>query len=194
MVMMLRDEARRDEIIELGMSDPDPYVRSNAVSWLALPETRPEQRDAFMAKAVTDPDPDVRRSAAAAQETWSSRKRAWPIELWKLWQAGERAQVGMTALIAVTIATPVILCGLFLIYFMARLLTYLQQRNWRVAVTVPVIGVWALASYGMFVLFFAAGFAGDLDAGEIAVLAGVLWGAIAAYAALGWGMHYAIRR
>jgi hypothetical protein len=40
----------------------------------------------------------------------------------------------------------------------------------------------------------AAGFAGDLDAGEIAILAGILWGAIAAYGGLGWGMHYAVRR
>jgi hypothetical protein len=32
------------------------------------------------------------------------------------------------------------------------------------------------------------------DAGETAILAGVLWGAIGVYAALGWGMHYAVRR
>jgi hypothetical protein len=77
---------------------------------------------------------------------------------------------------------------------MARLLTYLQQRRWRAAALLPVVGAWATASYGMFVLYFAAGHIGTPDAGETAIVAGVLWGAIVAYAALGWGMHYAVRR
>jgi len=63
------------------------------------------------------------------------------------------------------------------------------------AVTVvPVMGTWAVATYGMFMLYFMAGHAGNLDAGETAILAGSLWGAIAVYTALGWGMHYAVRR
>ena len=146
-----------------------------------------------MAAAAEDPNPDVRRSAVSTQQNWETRDRAWPIELWQLWQEGERGQVGMTILIAVTVTTPILICGIFLIYYMARLLTYLQQRRWRAATLVPIIAAWALASYGMFMLFFAAGFAGDIDGREIAILAGILWGAIVAYAALGWGMHYAVR-
>ena len=73
-------------------------------------------------------------------------------------------------------------------------MTYLQQRRWRAAALVPVMATWAAAGYGLFILFFAAGHAGNLDAGETAILASVLWGAIAVYAALGWGMHYAVRR
>jgi len=194
MVMLLRDDKRRDSIIESGMADPDPYVRSNAVSWLALPETTASQRDVFMAKASKDPNPDVRRSAAATQENWETRDRAWPVALWRLWQAGERGQVGMSVLIAVTVVTPILICGIFLLYYMARFLTYLQQKRWRAAATVSVMAAWAAASYGMFILYFAAGFAGDLDGREIAILAGILWGAIVAYAALGWGLHYAVRR
>jgi hypothetical protein len=192
-VMLLRDDGERAAIIERGMNDPDPYVRSNAVSWLALPETSASQREAFIAEALNDPDPNVRRSAVATQQKWDTRKRAWPIELLRLWQAGERGKVGMRALVAVTVATPVLIGGIFLLYYMARLLTYLQQRRWRAAAVVPVMVTWAAASYGMFVLYFAAGHAGNLDAGETAILAGVLWGAIAVYAALGWGMHYAVR-
>ena len=194
MVMLLRDGERRDSIIELGMNDPDTYVRRNAVSWLALPETKASQRKAFMEGATNDPDPDVRRSAAATQQNWDTRERAWPIKLWQLWRQGEREQVAMTILIAVTVATPILLCGIFLLYYMARFLTYLQKRRWRAVATLAVMGAWSVASYGMFMLFFAAGFAGDLDAGEIAILAGILWGAIAAYGGLGWGMHYAVRR
>ena len=59
---------------------------------------------------------------------------------------------------------------------------------------IPVMANWAAASYGMFMLYFVAGMAGDVDAGETAILAGVLWGAIALFAALGWGLHYAVRR
>jgi HEAT repeat protein len=194
MVMLLRDDEQRAAIIERGMTDPDPYVRINAVGWLGLPETMASQRETFIAKALDDPDPNVRRSATTTQQNRDTRERAWPIELWRLWQAGEHGKVGMSVLIAVTVATPVLICGIFLIYFMARLLTYLQVRRWRAIALVPVMATWATASYGMFLLYFAAGHANNPDAGETAILAGVLWGAIVAYTALGWGMHYAVRR
>jgi hypothetical protein len=194
LVMLLRDDEQRAAIIERGMNDPDPYVRGNAVSWLALPETMASQREAFIAEALNDPDPNVRRSAATTQQSWDTRKRAWPIELWRLWQAGERGKVGMRILIAVTVAPPILICGIFLLYYMARLLTYLQQRRWRAAAVVPVMATWAATSYGMFMLYFLAAHAGNPDAGETAIVAGILWGAIALYTALGWGMHYAVRR
>lgn len=46
----------------------------------------------------------------------------------------------------------------------------------------------------MFMLYIMAGHAGNLKPGETAILAAVLWGAISVHAALGWGMHYAVRR
>jgi len=193
LVILLRDNEQRAAIIERGMNDPDPYVRRNAVSWLASPETMASQREAFIVEALNDPDPNVRRSAAATQQNWDTRDRAWPVELWRLWRAGERGKVGMRILIAVTVATPVLIGGIFLFYYMARLLTYLQQRRWRAAAVVPVMGTWAAASYGMFMLYFMAAHASNSDAGETAILAGILWGAIAVYTALGWGMHYAVR-
>ena len=194
LVMLLRDNEERAAIIERGMSDLDPYVRSNAVSWLASSETMASQREVFIADALNDSDPNVRRSAAAAQQDWDTRDRAWPIELWRLWQAGERGKVGMRILITVTVALPILICAIFLLYYMARLLTYLQQRRWRAAAMVPVVGIWAAASYGMFMLYFMAGHAGNPDAGETAILTGILWGAIVVYTALGWGLHYAARR
>ena len=100
----------------------------------------------------------------------------------------------MTILIAVTVATPILICGIFLLYFLARLLTYLLQRRWRAATVVAVLGAWMTASYGMIMAYFMAAHIGDADAGEIAIVAAALWGAIGAYAALGWGMHYAVRR
>lgn len=192
--MLLRDDDDRAAIIGRGMNDPDPYVRSHAVTWLGLPETKASQREALIAAALNDPDPNVRRSAAATQANWDTRKRAWPIQLWQLWQAGERGKVGMRVLIVVTVATPLLICGIFLLYYTARLLTYVQQRRWRAAAVVPVMATWVAASYGMVMLYFMAAHAGNADAGETAILAGVLWAAIAVYTALGWGMHYAVRR
>ena len=43
-------------------------------------------------------------------------------------------------------------------------------------------------------LYFAAAHISTPDAGETAIMAGVLWGAVAVYTALGWGMRYAVRR
>lgn len=197
LVAMLRNtsrDAERDAIIERAMADPDPYVRRNAVSWMGTPRIQTSKRQAFIAQALSDQDPDVRASAENAVKEWDSRKRSWPIALWQLWQAGDRGKVGMTVLMAVTVVTPVLIGGIFLLYYMARLLTYLQQRRWRAAAVVLVMATWVAASYGMFMLYFVAAFVGDADAGEIAIVAGILWSAIAAYSALGWGMHFLVRR
>jgi len=197
LVAMLRGAggtAQRDAILERGMADPDPYVRRMAVSWLGSPKIETNQRQALIAQASNDPDPAIRASAATSQQDWESRERAWPVKLWQLWQAGESGQVGMTVLIAVTVATPILIGAIFLLYYMARLLAYLHQRRWRAAAVAPVMAAWTAASYGMFMLYFLAGMAGNRGAGETAVLAAVLWGAIGVYAALGWGMHYAVRR
>ena len=197
LVAMLRaadGDGERNAIIERGITDPDPYVRRNAVLWMGTPRIQTSQRQAFITQALTDPHPDISRAAAIAKTDWESRDRSWPIELWQLWQAGEREKVGMKVLFVVTVATPILICGIFLLYYMARLLTYVYQRRGRAVAVVLVIGIWAGASYGLFMLFFVAGFAGDVDGGELAILAGVLWGSIAVYTALGWGMHYLVRR
>ena len=194
LVVKMQSRADVDEIIKRGLEDADPYVRRNAVSWLSSERTRTSERQAFLEQALQDSDADVRAAAVQAQQTWQARKRSWPIELWQTWRAGEYGKVGLAILTTVTIAAPILVCIIFLLYFMARLLTYLYQRRWRVVVLIPVIAIWATASYGMFMLYFAAGHAGSLDAREIAVLAGALWGATAVYAGIGWGMHYAVRR
>ena len=192
--MLLRDDAQRDAIIEYGMNDPDSYVRSNVASWLGSIRMQTDQHQALLAKALKDPSPDVRQSAAAAQQGWDAHVRAWPTELWQLWQAGDRGQVRRTILNAVSLVMPILIGGIFLLYYMARLLTYLRQRRWRAVAAVPVMAIWSAASYGMFLLFFAAGRTGSLDAGGINHMANDLWPAVAFYAALGWVMHYAVRR
>jgi HEAT repeat protein len=187
-------EQQRERIIRQGLADADPYVRRMAVSWLGSPRTETDERQALIARARQDPDTGVRQTAEAAQKQWESRKRSWPVEWWKLWQSGEYSKLGLMALTAVTVAAPVIIALAFLIYFTARLLTYLHQRRRRALAVLPVIGVWAAASYGMFMLYFVAAHAGHLDRWETFQLAGVLWLAIALYAAIGWGLHFAVRR
>jgi len=197
LVTMLRaagGAAASDEVIARALADPDPYVRANGVSWLGSPNTKTGKREAFIAQAMQDPDADVRATAVTSEQTWGSRKRAWPIEIWQRWRSGERTQVGMTILAAVTIAAPILICGAFLLYYMARLLTYVVQRRWRAAAVIPVLLMWTGASYGMGMLYFLAGHAGNSDTHELLVIAGILWIAVALYAALGWGMHYAVRR
>jgi len=53
------------------------------------------------------------------------------------------------------VAPPILICGIFLIYYMARLLTYLQQRRWRAVAVILVMATWVAASYGMVVLYVA---------------------------------------
>ncbi|MDH3691109.1 MAG: hypothetical protein OEU36_16815 [Gammaproteobacteria bacterium] len=186
--------AEHDAILKRGLNDPDPYVRRLVVDWLSSPRAKTSERQALFEQALQDEDTSVREVAAQAQQKWQSRKRAWPYELLRLWQSGEYSKLGLTVLTAVTVAAPVVIGGIFLIYYVARLLTYLYQRRWRSITVVPVIAVWAAASYGMFMLYFMAAHAGHLNTRETVQLAGILWGAIVVYAAAGWGMHYLIRR
>jgi HEAT repeats len=185
----------RDALLERALGDADPYVRRNLVGWLASPRTETGKREALLARARADSDPDVRRAAEAAEKKWQERPRSWPVEAWELWQAGEHEKLGLIALTAVTVAAPIIVGLVFFVYYMARLLTYLYQRRWRALAVVAVMAVWAAAAHGMFLLYFMAAHAGSrLDLVQTLQLAGILWIAIALYAALGWGLHYAVRR
>ena len=182
-----------DAIRERALNDADPVVRRHAASWLGSPNLKSDKRQALLDKAKQDPDASVREEAVAAQRTWESRPRSWPIELVQMWQAGEYAKLGMETLTYATIAAPIMIGAAFLIYYMARLLTYLYQRRWRAVAVIAVMAIWGLASYGMFMLYFVAGHA-RLDTRGTLLLAGILWAVIAVYAALGWGMRYFIRR
>jgi len=194
LIRIAPDAEARDALLERALADPDPFVRSNLVGWLGSPRTATGKRDALLARALADPDANVRRAAEAAQQQWRKRPRSWPVEGWKLWQAGEYKKLGLTALTAVTIAAPVVVGLAFFVYFMARLLTYLAQRRWRALATVAVMALWGTASWGLFLLYFVAGHAHTLDGWQLFQLAGILWIAIALYAGLGWGLHYAVRR
>ena len=185
----------RDALLERALTDADPFVRANFVGWLGTERTETATRDALLARALADPDPNVRRAAEATRKTWRTRERSWPVEAWKLWQAGEYEKLGIRALTVTTVAAPIIVGLAFLVYFMARLLTYLYQRRWRALAVLAVMAAWAAAGYGMFMLYFMAAHMGsNLDIVKALKIAGILWGAVALYAGLGWGLHYAVRR
>ncbi len=197
LLMKIREasvDAERDSLIQRAITDPDPYVRRIAVGWLGTPTIQSARRHTFITQALQDNDHGVRVAAESALKRWNGRERPWPIKLWQMWQAGDVEKFWVSILIMVTVATPILIGGAFLLYFVARLLTYLQQRRWRAAGALGVVGIWGAASYGLFVLYFFAALAGDVQGAELAMLSGVLWGAIAAYTALGWGMHYLVRR
>ncbi len=187
-------EQERERVLRQGLADPDPQVRRVVVSWLGSPRSSIEARQKLIDQAMQDKDPGVRQAAEAARKQWESRKRSWPVEWWKLLRSGEYSKAGLMALTAVTVAVPVVIGFAFFVYFMARLLTYLYRRRWRALAVLPVMGLWAAASYGLFMIYFIAGHAGQLDRWETFQLAGVLWLAIAVYAAIGWALHFAVRR
>ena len=186
--------AQRKAILQRAASDPDPYVRRTAAGWLGSPRIATDRRATLLAELQRDPDKSVRRAAFTAQQEWDSRHRAWPFQLWSLWRKGEYATLGLRVLTAVTVAAPVVIGGAFLLYYVARLMTYLYQRRWRALAVVAVLGVWLASSYGMFWLYFAAAHAGHLDTGELLQLAGILWLVVGMYGGVGWGMHYLVRR
>ncbi len=195
---MLRAEPaveQGDAIRERALSDADPLVRRNAAGWLGSPKLASDRRQALLAKAKQDPDPSVRKAAVMAEREWESGQgEQWPRKLAQMWQGGEYEKLGLTVLTYATIIAPVLIGLAFLLYYTARLLVYAFQKRWRALAVIPVIAVWGVASYGMFMLYFVAGHAGHLNTRDMLLLAGMLWLAVAAYAGLGWGMRYLVRR
>jgi HEAT repeat protein len=184
----------RTAVLERALADPDPYVRRSLVGWLGTPRAEIEKRETLLEHALNDPDPDVRRAAEGARRSWEGQPRSWPLEWWALLRAGEYAEVALSALTAATVAAPILVCVAFLVYFVARLLVYLYARRWRALAALGVSAVWIAASHGMFLLYFMAAHARSLEGWALVGLAGMLWIAVVLYAALGWVLHYAVRR
>jgi len=195
LVRIAPNAAAADAIRARALQDTDPKVRQSAAGWLASVRSSYDDRQSMIEMALQDPVDSVRAAAAAAQKEWDSQRNAsWPRQLLQMLRDGEFGKLGMSVLTFSTIAAPIVVGGGFLVYYMARLLTYLFQRRWRALAVLPVMAVWSGTSFGMFLLYFAAGHAKSHDPWSIFLLAAVLWTAIALYAGLGWGMHYLIRR
>lgn len=187
--------AEADAIRARALQDVDPKVRQSAAGWLASARSNYGDRDSLLEKALRDPAAAVRATAMAAQKQWQTQRDAWwPRQLLQMVRNGEFGKLGMTALVFVTVAAPIVIGAIFLLYYMARMLTYAFQRRWRALAVLPVLAVWWAASAGLFLLYFAAGHASRLSGWETFALAAILWGAIALYAGLGWGLHYLVRR
>ena len=184
----------REAVIELGLADSDPYVRRTTISWLGSPDLHIDRREELIARGQQDSDPSVRSIATASLQQWTGRKRAWPVELWRLWREGERRKVGVRLLFGATVGTPILICLVFALYCVVRVIVLALQKRIRAVVGVLILGVWAAATYGMVILYFLAGHVGDVDSKEMLTVAGVLWGAIAIYGLLGWCLHLVIRR
>ena len=189
-----RNSAERDAVIARGLADDDARVRANVADSLGSARTQTRRRAAYFEQALADPDPGVRASAERAQQRWRARERSWLSRIGRDIAAGEIGAAGRRILFVSTVAAPVVVGGSFLLYFAARFVAYVLQRRWRALAVLPVVALWLAASYGMFLLYFMAGHAGNVDGRELAIIAGILWGGVLAYGAFGWGLHYAVRR
>jgi hypothetical protein len=171
-------EEEGDAIWERALNDVDPVVRGSAVGWLAGPNRITDRRQALLDKAKRDPDAWVRQIAIETERQLATRQsEGWTARLVAMWQAGEYGKLGLTVLTYVTIAAPVLVGGTFLLYYMARMLAYASQKRWRAR---PSSRSWPSG--------------GPPATACSCFISCSVMPAIAVYAALGWGMHYLIRR
>ena len=174
----------RDAILIAALNDNSPTVRQSVFSWVGYPGTKSNIQETLFAKAQQDPNEAVRTAAAKAQKKLKPRSR----------QSRSLKKHILSILAYVTMVVPIIVGGVFLLYYVARLLTYIGQKRRRAIAVIPVIMLWATASLGMFTLYFIAAYSSRSNTLETLQLTGILWVAILVYTALGWGMHYFVRR
>jgi len=195
LIRIAPNAAAADAIRARALQDADPRVRQSAAGGLASAKSSYADRQSLIEQALRDPVDSVRATAAAAQKEWEAqRDTAWPRQALQMLRDGEFGKLEMAALTYLTIAAPIVVGCAFLVYYVARLLTYAFQRRKRALAVLPVMAVWSAASYGMFMLYFVAGHMRWNDPWSITVGAAILWAAVALYAGLGWGMHVLIRR
>jgi hypothetical protein len=189
-----RSGADAERYLRRGLSDPDPQVRSKISPSLFSERLKISRRQDLIDLALRDPDQSVRDAVLHEQEKSRSRESAWWSGIVRQWRSGEYTRSAMAVATLITIAAPVLIGASFLLYFAARFSTYLRQRRWRAVAIIPLAGISCAACYGMFLLYFIAGYTGDGDVGKTAQLIGLLWLAIGAFTLLGFALRVFVRR
>lgn len=222
-IQLLPDETEHTAIllsyIDAALADTNPGIRIIALGKLVAIHVPDSEKLSRLEQALTDTDTDVLSAASlmiknsglssdTIQERLAHLARTGQLQqiaekpspgLWKTFveTAGDTRQHGLRLFWALA-ATGVVIAAGFAIYYVYRILIYIQQRNRRGYTAIGVLVVWAGLTWAMVVLFFFGAFSFGhnylVAPRSQFIIDAVMGSALLVYGFLGWVMHKLVRR
>jgi hypothetical protein len=188
----------REEVIARfaqALEDKDPAVVSATLDSLRHTPLEDERIERLIEQHTHAENADVQRSAERALAAY--RKRSPSI--WERFSASAKdVKHHGLRLYWLLAGIGVLVAAAFAVYYMLRIVVYVGERRSRALTAGGVMLAWVALTYGMVYLFvvgvFAFGHNYLVPIRQQLLIDLVMGGLLLVYAALGWVMHYLIRR
>lgn len=188
----------RDELITRfaqALEDNDPAVVTATLDFLRTTPLQDERIEQLIEQHTHAENADVQRSAERTLAEY--RKR--PPSTWERFSASAKdVKHHGLRLYWLLAGIGVLVAAAFAVYYMLRIVVYVGERRLRALTAGSVMLVWVALTCGMVYLFivgvFAFGHNYLVPIRQQLLIDLVMGGFLLLYAALGWVMHYLIRR
>jgi hypothetical protein len=188
----------RDELITRfaqALEDDDPAVVTATLDFLRTTQLQGERIDQLIEQHTHAENADVQRSA----ERTLAQYRKRPPSMWQRFNASAKdVKHHGVRLYWLLAGIGVLVAAAFAVYYMLRIVVYVSERRSRALAAGGVMLAWVALTCGMVWLFFVGVFAFGhnylVPIRQQLLIDLVMGGLLLVYAALGWAMHYLIRR
>lgn len=200
-----------------GLNDPDSRVQTAAQEAFRFSPLLDTERTALLQQLLTrgtntqqysvlrilfssrsDPSPKLRQLVQSLVQNPDADIAAMARNLTSRWDpdasTGTKKRDTSSFLLLLFAALPILICGGFGIYFVARLVVYMRARSRRALTAFAISFTWALLSYGLALLLFMFAIAGAHGSryGTDAIVMYLV--VIAMYAGIGTLLRLPLRR
>ncbi|MFQ5936961.1 MAG: hypothetical protein ACE5LB_11210 [Acidiferrobacterales bacterium] len=188
----------RDELLmrfTQVLEGDDPMVITATLDFLRTTPLEDQRIERLIERHTHAVDAEVRRSA----ERTLAKYRERPPSLWQRFivSAKDVKHHGLR-LYWLLAGIGVLVAAAFAIYYMLRIIVYINERRLRALTAGGVMLVWIAMTYGMVYSFIVGAFAFGhnflVSIPQQLLIDLVMGGSLLVYAGLGWAMHYLIRR
>jgi hypothetical protein len=178
-----------------ALEDDDPAVVTATLDFLRTTPLQDERIERLIEQHTHAENADVQRSA----ERTLAQYRKRPPSAWQRFSASAKdVKHHGLRLYWLLAGIGVVVAAAFAVYYMLRIVVYVGERRSRAFAAGGVMLAWVVLTCGMVYLFvvgvFAFGHNYLVPIRQQLLIDLVMGGLLLVYAALGWAMHYLIRR
>lgn len=178
-----------------ALEDEDPAVVTATLDFLRTTPLQDERIDRLIEQHTHAENADVQRSA----ERTLAQYRKRPPSTWERFSASAKdVKHHGLRLYWLLAGIGVLVAAAFAVYYMLRIVVYVGERRSRAVAAGGVMLAWVALTYGMVWLFVMGAFSFGhnylVPIRQQLFIDLVMGGSLLVYAALGWAMHYLIRR
>lgn len=189
------DEQQRNDYIVTMLKDSDREVDQAALRVVGTNKMDSPEIEAALRGLAARQEPALMNMALAQLRRIEEQRKG---RLEKILDTLKDKKSWGGLLFMAVAALGICLAAGFAIYYAYRLLDCVSQKSWRALRSFGVLIVWAVATYGMVVMFIAGAFGMGHNAPaplkDQLMIDAVLFAALLIYAGAGWLLHYLVRQ